>query len=461
MSFEEALIAAIVENPEDDAQRLIYADWLDEHGQAERAEFIRVQCQLARLDPGTAPLRDYARWEAHKGQDHFDLVGWICDLAEQDEDAPLRRQLREREKALLDEFSATWTEPLRAMGVHCYHPPFRRGMIERIDVDAEALVTHVGALFRRFPVRAIWLRTYDNERTAKTRALGLPELARLRGLEVYVAGEEVPGGLGSALLAAPALANLDRLAVTDADEHFGNADVAAIANAPHFSGLRVLQLANCSVGPDGARALASSPYLCNLEFLSLAHNPVRSAGAAALAASANLSRLTFLDLWFAELYDGIQALAQSPYLGQLRSLFLDRNDLGPDAMAALAASPFLGSLSALDLADNQCGLEGLRALTASPLHSRLRALDLAWTVFEEGDEAAEVLGASPGSAGLQVLGLSGSEMTDRGAMALASSPYLGNLWRLALHSNQFTGSGEGALTRRFGDRWRLCWADHP
>ena len=41
-------LAAIRAAPDDDAPRLIYADWLDEHGQAERAEFIRVQCELAR-----------------------------------------------------------------------------------------------------------------------------------------------------------------------------------------------------------------------------------------------------------------------------------------------------------------------------------------------------------------------------------------------------------------------------
>ena len=46
-----ALEAAIVANAEEDTPRLAYADWLDEHGDADRAEFIRVQCQLAELPP--------------------------------------------------------------------------------------------------------------------------------------------------------------------------------------------------------------------------------------------------------------------------------------------------------------------------------------------------------------------------------------------------------------------------
>ena len=41
MSDEKALLAAIWEHPHEDTPRLMYADWLDEHGQPERAEFIR------------------------------------------------------------------------------------------------------------------------------------------------------------------------------------------------------------------------------------------------------------------------------------------------------------------------------------------------------------------------------------------------------------------------------------
>lgn len=43
------MLRDICANPADNAPRLIYADWLDEHDQPERAEFIRVQCELARL----------------------------------------------------------------------------------------------------------------------------------------------------------------------------------------------------------------------------------------------------------------------------------------------------------------------------------------------------------------------------------------------------------------------------
>ena len=43
MSDGEALLAAILSHPEEDAPRMIFADWLDENNQHDRAEFIRVQ----------------------------------------------------------------------------------------------------------------------------------------------------------------------------------------------------------------------------------------------------------------------------------------------------------------------------------------------------------------------------------------------------------------------------------
>lgn len=46
---QSALLAAILSDPASDDPRLVYADWLDENGHPERAEFIRVQVELARL----------------------------------------------------------------------------------------------------------------------------------------------------------------------------------------------------------------------------------------------------------------------------------------------------------------------------------------------------------------------------------------------------------------------------
>src|SRR5262245_58911497 len=55
---ETSFLRAILEAPDDHAPRLVYADWLEERGHAGRAEFLRVECRLARL-----PVRDPRRAE--------------------------------------------------------------------------------------------------------------------------------------------------------------------------------------------------------------------------------------------------------------------------------------------------------------------------------------------------------------------------------------------------------------
>ena len=42
----DAYLRMIAANLYDDAPRIAFADWLDEHKDPERAEFIRLQCEL-------------------------------------------------------------------------------------------------------------------------------------------------------------------------------------------------------------------------------------------------------------------------------------------------------------------------------------------------------------------------------------------------------------------------------
>src|SRR5215213_5024358 len=74
MSDEAALLRAIREHPDEDTPRLVYADWLQEYGDDEdRAAFIRLECELARLPPADRRRsvllqRRRTLWEAHKGR---------------------------------------------------------------------------------------------------------------------------------------------------------------------------------------------------------------------------------------------------------------------------------------------------------------------------------------------------------------------------------------------------------
>src|SRR4051794_26810457 len=110
MSHDDAFLQSIIESPEDDAPRLVYADWLEERGDAARAEFIRVQCQRAGMD----------------------------------EEDPRQVGLLIRERALLKEHSRRWVGRLSDFTQHC---EFRRGFVEQIDIGWQEFLTHATDIF--------------------------------------------------------------------------------------------------------------------------------------------------------------------------------------------------------------------------------------------------------------------------------------------------------------------------
>src|SRR5262245_37484275 len=112
---------SILADPENDTPRLVYADWLEEQGEAERAEFIRVQIELARLG----------------------------------EDDPRRRALQARESALLPEQNRAmrqtstppWPRKLPAW-VLSSNPTLRRGFVEEVSPTVAQFINGAAALFR-------------------------------------------------------------------------------------------------------------------------------------------------------------------------------------------------------------------------------------------------------------------------------------------------------------------------
>lgn len=75
---ESALLRAVLTNPEANLPRLVYADWLDDHGQPDRAEFIRLQCEIA-SHPSPPPLfarREHELWN-NLAQDAALTADWL------------------------------------------------------------------------------------------------------------------------------------------------------------------------------------------------------------------------------------------------------------------------------------------------------------------------------------------------------------------------------------------------
>src|SRR5207253_2059718 len=77
---QQALIRAVVENPDDDLPRLVYADWLEEHGDPDRAEYIRLQCRLAERERDVDPTFPDPDWEREMELERANHDRWAAEL---------------------------------------------------------------------------------------------------------------------------------------------------------------------------------------------------------------------------------------------------------------------------------------------------------------------------------------------------------------------------------------------
>jgi uncharacterized protein (TIGR02996 family) len=150
MSDREALIRGILETPDDDAPRLVFADWLEETGEpanVARAEFIRVQCAIAR---------------------------------EPDDEA--RRSLYLRETQLEMEWSPQWQGLLPDLtGVE--YGLTRRGFVDFVWFDGwHAFETHLDALQSELPIHRVRLKRIGPKQLDKL--LADPRLAWITHLDL-------------------------------------------------------------------------------------------------------------------------------------------------------------------------------------------------------------------------------------------------------------------------------------
>ena len=229
MHQHEAFLQAIVEEPDEAAPRLVFADWLDDHGEADRAEFIRLQCLLA--DP-PAPRPHPAA------------------LAE----------LERRTAVLLAEHEERWTHGLRGRVAYW---AFHRGFVEEVGAATAGFVEHSAVLFQLAPLREVHL--WDH--TAIPLLADCPHLGRLRHLDL--SGSPLEGDV-RVLAESPHLAGLPGLNL--GSTNLGDSAAGILARSPYLAELRELYLANNPIGDAGAGALAASPYLGHLRALYLDFN---------------------------------------------------------------------------------------------------------------------------------------------------------------------------------------------
>ena len=332
---EDELLAAIIAAPDDDAPRLVLADWLSERGDP-RGEQIAVEVALARAEEPSALAARAAELRASIAMPTLAGI-----------DAEFRNS-----RGMIDHATLT---------------------IEAL-LDREAEVLAVAPLLRSIEVTGVNASTV-------TALLTRSWFSRVRSLEMswYVPGEAV-----EALASSPAARGLDRISI-----HHANLPVsafAALGASQHLVGLRVLDLSLSGATDDGVGALLSHGGLPSLATLDLRNNRIGTAGCQAVADCGSPLRRLHIG-WNRLGHRGVTVIAHAPRRRELALLDLDHVQTGEKGCAAIAAANL--PLETLSLHQSKVDDAGARHLLGSPsLTANLRALDLRSNHLSTGVSAA-------------------------------------------------------------------------
>jgi uncharacterized protein (TIGR02996 family) len=359
-SVQPGLLERIIAAPDDDAPRLVYADWLQEQGDP-RGELIVIQCALAR----------YATAD--------DTVGDV-------------RRMQQRERALLAAHFDEWTRSARAayQGQYTFHRGFPDALhvvFTREAVLASAALTHeplLGALVTRYAdaadVRALadspWLgrlRRYGFVKGAPNdddlaAVVTMPHpLVELRLHFDGRLGLNDRPALIRRLTDCPARATLRTLSIRQL-RHLGGLGAALGA----LGGLVALELENADLShKDVVRIVRERPGLVSLDLSENygAHQAKALDAAALLDAAPALARLRLSKLGLGDAQ--AIAIARSPRATSLTRLDLSRNQIGDAGGLAIAHSEHLRRIKKLNLNANK-----LSTATKDAVRERFPAAEL-------------------------------------------------------------------------------------
>jgi uncharacterized protein (TIGR02996 family) len=438
-----ALLTACKESPDDDPQRLVLADWLEEHGEGDRADCVRLSCRLARMHRSDAPRHRY---------DCRAQALWTTLNDPRGE-------------------TAAWLRRLRAMlpDVELYNGLLRVGqptqLLERIVPAAlvpwlETLrLRHIKQLYGGDLLKLArqgWLAPFtalDFRQTSETGhtllALLLDSRGPPRGHLAHVARLDFYNNhlnwkeMREVMAAWDRLPALRSLAV-GSNTALGDEGVQALAGSPLLGRLTSLDVTRVWAGPASLVALVQSPRCRRLQSLDLTQNALGREGLEALVDAPGLGSLRRLDLAHTNLGKGdLAALRRWPADRLLEHLGLATDQVGDEAADDLAASPLLAALRSLDISGWKLSAAGLRTLLGALPAGRLQRLNLSGCALSA--ESAAVLADSPALCGLRELMLDRTGINAEGLNRLASSPHLRNLVYLDLASNRLGAAGMRAL----------------
>lgn len=204
----------------------------------------------------------------------------------------------------------------------------------------------------------------------------------------------------------------------------GTALLQDIFNFPHVTNLTALFIEHVPLLGEGVRQIVQSPFMTNLATLHLHHDEIGEMGIRYITDAAHSSKLTRLVLSENRIgYNTYPAIGLSTSLKNLKILNLNDNGRGPQQ--EFFASSNLANLTELEMMKNEVSFEGLRALAQSPYVTALQKLNLE-SNGDIKDRGAQILATSL-HLRLRHLNFTNCGVKADGVRALAQSPVVGNL----------------------------------
>jgi uncharacterized protein (TIGR02996 family) len=315
----EPFLAAIIAMKEDDLPRLVFADWLDENGDPDRAELIRLQCRLVQTQPSD----------------------------------PGVQAAQAREKELLDANWDRWTRGYPPwVRRDRFNYPFTRGFIASVAVTGARFAADGPTLVRRTPLELVSLHRITEA------ALRSPALSRVGRLDL----EPIDSARVSILAEHPDLLSLRRLTLDTGQDsrirvthHISRESVRRLLANPTLTGLREFELRKTKHGDTVARSLAAAPFR-SLEGLTLYHSNLTANAFREFVQSSSAGSLRGLYLAGNPIgNEGVRHLVESPFVTNLDNLNLSDCGLSPASAERLAAWPGLRTVRWMALHDNDLG----------------------------------------------------------------------------------------------------------
>ncbi|MBX2803402.1 MAG: TIGR02996 domain-containing protein [Myxococcales bacterium] len=327
----EELLAAIRDDADDDAPRLVYADWLAEQGDP-RGDLVRVQVARAQL-PSAHPDR-------------------------------VRREVEAL--TLLDAHETAWRRELPAIEGVTWGA-FERGFVQHVGfADVQLLVDHADVCQRATPLHRIVVPWPRFEGTPS-----LPAIPSLRTLTVH--GTLMRESDVDWLAHSPLLGSIRSLILVGYD---GSAEaLGRLLASPHLSELTELGLPHHALGDDAIRAVIGSGR--ELQALDLSQPGFTELGS-------DGSDLPWME------HTG-ELLAAWPGLAHLRRLGLAAAGVGPAFLSAPAAA----GLVDLDLLGSSYYSGGDWLLPLADAHPTVRLRRLRVGMMKPTSEALRAVSVAP------------------------------------------------------------------